>query len=359
VSDQSHSVRFVPQLESFGSGNHIASFRTSRQKVAILLAALNRDTAVNLLRKFDPGSIKQLLESSGQLGDLNTGDFEPVVREFTAEFAEALGISAGAEQLMPLLEAAFTSETVSELLGLSAKEVKDSVWPKFTPKMDAILVPFLLDEHEQTAAIILSKLPVDLAVKCFALLPQELTPRLLARSLSQRPIAAEILSLLEQSLEEQFFSKTEEASKDVWIERVASMVNRMEREQAMSVLASLEKTSPEQARQLRKHIFMFEDLDRMEAKSKSRLFDRVAAELVTPALWGMDAAFKEGILSCLSARARRMVESELGAGDQEPRKDTLPARKKIAEVALIMSRKGEISLPDDSGIVQTANAVAA
>ncbi len=358
MSERSDTLRFVPQLERFGSSSG-ATLRSSREKVAILLAALNRDTAVNLLKKFDPGSIKQLLESSGQLGDLNTGDFEPVVKEFTAEFAEALGISAGAEQLIPLLEAAFTPETVSKLLGLSVAEVKDSVWSKFTTKMDAILVPFLLDEHEQTAAIILSKLPVDLAVKCFALLPQELTPRLLARSLSQRPIAPEMLTLLEHTLEQQFFSKTEETSKDVWIERAASMVNRMEREQAMSVLASLEKTSPEQARQLRKHIFMFEDLDRMDAKSRSRLFDRVAAEWVTPSLWGMDAAFKEGILSCLSARARRMVESELGAGDQEPRNDTLPARKKIAEMALSMSRKGEISLPDDSGTAPAPGAVAA
>ena len=104
------NVRFAPQLESLDSPHGLMSMRTSREKVAILLAALSKETAVSLLQKFDSDNIKQLLESSGQLGDLNTGDFEPVVKEFTDEFAEALGISAGAEQLIPLLEAAFSQE---------------------------------------------------------------------------------------------------------------------------------------------------------------------------------------------------------------------------------------------------------
>ncbi len=342
------SARMAPHLETYDSAHRLMSLRTSREKVAILLAALSRETAVSLLQKFDPESIKQLFESSGQLGDLSTGDFEPVVKEFTEEFSEALGISAGSEHLIPLLEAAFSQEKVSQFLGLSSEPIKDTVWSKFTPAMDSLLVPFLLDEHEQTAAIVLSKLPVDLAAKCFALLPREITPRILSRSLSLRAVSPEALELLEHALEDQFFAKAVEASSNKWIERVANVVNRMDREQALSVLDTLAKTTPEQAKLLRKYIFMFEDLERMDVKSLSRLFDRVAAELVTPALWGTEPAFKEWILACLGARARRMVESELGSDDGTPRSDSVPARKKIAEIALAMARKGEITLPEEA-----------
>jgi flagellar motor switch protein FliG len=348
MSERHGNVRLVPQLDPLDTAHSLMSMRTSREKVAILLAALSKETAVSLLQKFDPDNIKQLLESSGQLGDLNTGDFEPVVREFTSEFAEALGISAGSEQLIPLLEAAFSQEKVSQLLGLSTLPAKDSVWSKFTPNMDAVLVPFLLDENEQTAAFILSKLPMELAAKCFALLPREVTPRLIARSLALRDIAPEVLHLIEHIIEEHFFAKAVETSGNRWIDRVAGVVNRMDRDQALSVLDSLSQTMPEEAMKLRKLIFMFEDLDRMDAKSISRLFDRVAAELVTPALWGMPTAFKEVVLSSLSARARRMVESELGSDDGAPRSDSVPARKKIAETALLMARKGEVSLPQEA-----------
>jgi flagellar motor switch protein FliG len=348
MSERHALFRVDPQLEGPEFSNNLMSMRTSREKVAILLAALSRETAVSLLQKFDPDSIKQLFESSGQLGDLSTGDFEPVVKEFTDEFAEALGISAGSEQLIPLLEAAFSQEKVSQFLGLSTPPEKDSVWSKFTPNMDALLVPFLLDENEQTAAIILSKLPVELVAKCFALLPREVTPRILGRSLALRDISPDALELLERSLEDQFFTKTVETNNSKWVERVANVVNRMDREQALSVLDSLSKSMPEQAKALRKFIFMFEDLNRMETKSISRLFDRVSAELVTPALWAMSAEFKEIVLGCLSARARRMVESELGSDDGVPRADSVPARKKIAETALTMARKGEIILPQEA-----------
>jgi flagellar motor switch protein FliG len=342
------SPRVSPQLNGIDSAHDLMSVRTSREKVAILLAALSNETAVSLLQKFDTESITHLLESSGHLGDLSTGDFEPVVKEFSDEFSEALGISAGSKHLIPLLEAAFPQEKVSEMLGLSVALESDSVWSKFTPNMDTVLVPFLLDEHEQTVAIILSNLPVELASKCFALLPRELTSRVLSRSLSLRPVSPEILDILESTLEEQFFSKTTEVSDNKWIERVANLVNRMDRDQALNVLENLSKTTPEQAVKLRKFIFMFEDLEFMDPKSMSRLFDKVATELVTPALWGTKASFKESVLVCLSARARRMVESELASDDGTPRSDTLVARKKIAEVALSMARKGEIKLPEQS-----------
>lgn len=346
MSERYTNLRVAPQLERFDEDHRLMSVRTSREKVAILLAALSKETAVNLLQKFDLDNVKLLLESSGQLGDLNNGDFEPVVKEFTDEFAEALGISAGSEQLIPLLEAAFPQEKVSQILGQASVTVKDSVWAKFTLNMDSLLVPFLLDENEQTAAVILSKLPVELAAKCLAVLPREATPRILARSLVLREVSPEILDLVEQTMQEQFFSNVIESSGNKWTERVAGLINRMDREQALSVLDNISRTMPEEGAKLRKLIFMFEDLDRMEAKSLSRLFDAVASELLTPALWGTPAAFKEAILSCLSARTRRMVESELGGDDGTPRNDSVAARKKIAETALNMARRGELTLPE-------------
>ena len=77
MSERHGNVRLAPQLDPLHSAHNLMSMRTSREKVAILLAALSKETAVSLLQKFDPDNIRRLLESSGQLGDLNTGDFEP------------------------------------------------------------------------------------------------------------------------------------------------------------------------------------------------------------------------------------------------------------------------------------------
>jgi flagellar motor switch protein FliG len=351
--------RETHQLFGTSADQGLMSTRTSREKVAILLAALSKETAVSLLQKFDPDNITRLLESSAQLGDLSTGDFEPVVKEFFVEFSEALGISAGSQHLIPLLEAAFTQEQVSALLGHTIAEEVPSVWSKFTPNMEQVLIPFLLDEHVQTVAVILSRLPVELASKCFSLLPRELTASVLSRSLSLRTVSPVVMERLELTLEEQFFSKMSDSSDNKWIERVASVVNRMDRDQALVVLESLARSTPEKAARLRKLIFMFEDLNQMDAKSITRLFDKVPAELVTPALWGMPQDFKECILGTLSARARRMVESELGSDDGTPRSDSVSSRKKIAEIVLSMARKDEIKLPQQRDETKVMSPVAA
>jgi flagellar motor switch protein FliG len=342
------------RLDGLESTRGLMSLRTNREKVAILLAALSKETAVSLLQKFDGNSITRLLESSGHLGDLSNGDFEPVVKEFFDEFSDALGISAGSKHLIPLLEAAFPQEKVSEFLGLTEVDETVSVWSKFTLGMETALVPYMLDEHEQTATLILSKLPLELASRCMSLLPRELTHRILSRSLSLRPAVPDALALLEQMLEDEFFSRAVESPDGKWVERVAGLVNRMEREQAQNFLAMLSQSSPEQSAKLRKFIFMFEDLDKMDTQSRSRLFDKVSVELVTPALWGMATEFKESVLASLGARARRMAESELASDDGVPRADTGNARKKISEIAIAMSKKGEIKLPEESsGAAQT------
>jgi flagellar motor switch protein FliG len=328
-------------------GTGIMSFRTRREKVAILLAALSKDTAVELLKKLDVRSVKQLADSATRLGPLNTHDVDPVIDEFLAEFSQALGISAGVEQIVPLLESAYSKEMVSEILGTSKKPDKPVVWQKFKTGMEQHLVPYLLDEDEQTTAAILCRIPVEISAMCYGKLPREMTSKILLRTLKARDIHPAALRCLEAALEQDFFSsKTESGSNDN-IEKVASVVTQLERNQALDVMETLSKLSPEQAVQLRKLIFMFEDVVQLDDRSRAKLLDRVPSELIVPALWGTDQAFKESVLATLSARTRRMVEAELAGDDGNPHKDASNARRKIAEMAVAMSRRGELVLPGE------------
>jgi flagellar motor switch protein FliG len=91
---------------------------------------------------------------------------------------------------------------------------------------------------------------------------------------------------------------------------------------------------------------MFEDVQLLDQKDRVRLIDRVPAELIIAALFGTEAGFREVLLSSMSARTRRMVESELQGDTSQPNKDTMPARRKIADIAILMAQKGELKLPD-------------
>jgi flagellar motor switch protein FliG len=91
-------------------------------------------------------------------------------------------------------------------------------------------------------------------------------------------------------------------------------------------------------------IFMFDDLAGLEQRNRSKLLDRVPTEMLVAALLGMSQEFREAILQSLSARTRRMAESELPVDGGAPRNDTIEARRKIADMAVKLAKAGDISL---------------
>jgi flagellar motor switch protein FliG len=96
---------------------HFDEATDSTEKAAILLAAIDDKLAVNILKRLEPDNVKSLLEASTNLRPLKSTDVEPVVDEFARDVSDALGISAGPEQLMALLESAFSGEEIADILG--------------------------------------------------------------------------------------------------------------------------------------------------------------------------------------------------------------------------------------------------
>jgi flagellar motor switch protein FliG len=335
-----------------GGGDH----RTKAEKVAILLASLDKAVAVELLKRFDPEDVKRIVESSGRLGSLNSRDVEPLIDEFSAEFSEALGISAGSAEIVSLMEQAFTSKEVASIMGQEEPHPEDAVWPKFKAGSEKSLVPYLLDEHEQTAAVVLSKLGSDLAARCIAVLPRGSATRIVSRMLGLGEVSPAALRDLEDALRDDFFGKSAAQDNGARVDRMAAVVNRLEREQSAQILEDVSKLKPEEVKTLRKLIFMFEDIEQLSQPSRLKLFDRVPTELVIPALYATEPSFREAVLSSLGARARRMVESELQDDTSAPHKDTAQARRKIADIAIQMSRAGDIQLLEKADQPEEAKA---
>jgi len=319
--------------------------RSATEKAAILLATLESSLAVNVLKKLDAQDVKLILGSTASLGPLTSRDVEPLVEEFAGQFANALGISASTKQLMGLLETAFTSEEIADFLGQSTRKQTTFSWNKIAVGMEGTLVPFLMDEHPQVAAYILSKVDPELAARCLETLPGEMRSDIAARLAGIGTVAQPTQDILEQLLSEEFLSSKETGGSEQRIEQLAAIINRLDRAGADEILIELAKISPEDAKKLRPLIFMFDDLAGLEQRNRAKLLDRVPTEMLVAALLGMGSEFREAVLQSLSARTRRMVESELPAdGGGAPRKDTAEARRKIADMAVKLAKAGDISL---------------
>ena len=320
-------------------------FRTAQEKVAILLLVLGNPIGAKLLQSFHPDDVKAIMNSASAIGAIDRDDLEVLVDEFAAQFAKTLGINTDPRNVRNLVEQAFSPDQLNSMFGESGLTAHEPVWRKFSAGSENALVPYLLDEHPQTAAFILSSLDPELAARCLSMLPRDLRGTTAKRLLKLSRVRDQAAQLVQDCLRNDLLSKADNGQEEEGRNRVAVLMNKLDREQSAAIIESLAATRPEEAKRLRGMIFSFEDIDKLTQPARLTLFDKIATEQVIAALKGMPAEFKEAVLASMGARARRMVESELTGDTGQVTKEGHAARRAVADTALAMAQRGEIILP--------------
>ena len=161
-----------------------------------------------------------------------------------------------------------------------------------------------------------------------------------------QPVEAEPNKLVQQCLQADLLTQADTMLEKEGRARMATLLNRLDKEQVEMILDGLRAVRPAEAAALKKLLFSFEDLPKLDQKHRLVLFDKVQTELVMVALRGAEGELKEAVLASLGARARRMIEAELTDADATVSKEVVAARQSIAEVALKLAASGEISIDE-------------
>ena len=176
------------------------------------------------------------------------------------------------------------------------------------------------------------------------MLPRELRDSVTRRLLKMQPVDAEPGRMLQICLQEDLLTQADTGLEMEGRARMATLLNKMEKEQVDMILDGLQAVRPQEAAALRRMLFAFEDILKLDQKYRLILFDKVQTEQVMLALRGVDGELKETILASLGARARRMIEAELNDAAPEITKEVAAARRSIAETALRLAANGDIEI---------------
>ncbi len=323
-----------------------AAARSGRERVAILLLALGDKLGPQILQKFDSADVKAIMETATSISRVEKQDLDLLVDDFAAQFAKALGLGTDFEAVKSLVERAFSPGELSKMLGNQIMQAGEPVWRKFEAGMENALVPYLLDEHPQTIAFVLSRLDADFAARCLSILPGDFRITVARRLLKVQAVHDDVLGMVENALERDLLSKGDASLEAEGRGRLAAMLNKIEREKSGEILAGVAAWKPEEAAKLKRMIFSFEDMGSLSQEARLALFDKLQPDQVVLALKGMDAAVKEVALSSLGARARRMVEAELANDKGVRTKEGDAARSAIVSKVLEMAQRGELELPN-------------
>ncbi len=317
------------------------------EKVAALLLAMGKPLASRLLKHFDNEELREITRSVTELGSVPMLLLESTIEEFGAQFIRGSGIVSSANEAQELLSGVLSPEEITDIMSDVTGNSNQTIWQRLSGVAEVIFGSYLIKEHPQTAALILSRVTPVCAAKVMAQLPRELRNELMRRMVGIAMVMEPAMRMLENVLQEDLLVNVARNNRSGHNARMANIINKMEREQMEDVLTSLGEARPKVAETLRSLLFTFEDLTKLPPKSRMTLFDLIPTERIVLALKGTDTGFRDVILSTLSVRARRIVESELLNGGPAPQREVQKARRAIADIALEMSQRGELELHSD------------
>jgi flagellar motor switch protein FliG len=317
---------------------------TGPEKAAALLLYMGKPLAARLLKQFDAEELKQITRSVAKLGTVPVPTLEVLVEDLANQLTSGAALSGSPDEVQQMLDGVLPADQLAEVMSDVTGNSNQVVWDRLSNVPEAVFANYLAKEHPQTAAFIVSKINPSYAAKVVCKLPGELRNEIMRRMLNIAPVTDSAVRIIQRQLQEDLVSNISRQSGSGQHARLADIINKMERDKMDDVMQSLAAARPKAAEVLRKLMFTFDDIIKLNPRARAVLFDKIPSELVVLALKGTDTSFRDSILSSLAARARRIVESELANGGPVLQRDVLKARRTIADAALDLASSGQIEL---------------
>lgn len=314
------------------------------EEVAAVLISMNKGSASRLVKYFDQSELKQITRAVSQLGPVPRAQLDTIVERLASLFADGANMIGTAREMEKLLEGVLPPEQIAEIMAEVLGAGERSIWDRISNGSDTALATYLLKEHPQTVALILSKVKPTCAAKVMAQLPTPLRNGVMRRMLTFKPIVDATMKMIEQTMHEDFMINLARNAAADTHSRMADIINKMERQSMEEVLDNLTQSRPKSAEILKSLLFTFDDIINLTPRARTTLFDQIPNEKVILALKGTSGPLRGVVLSALTARARRLVEHELEGGEPATQRDVLEARRSITDQALEMAARGEIEL---------------
>ncbi len=340
-------------------GNPLAGKPLSQaDKAAAVLLAMGKGVAGKLLKFFTQAELQTIINSAQTLRVIPPDELALIVAEFEDLFTEGTGLMDNAKAIESILEEGLTPEEVDGLLGrrTAFQAYETSIWDQLQDADPQFIGKFLVREHPQTIAYILSMLPSSFGAKVLLTIPDEQRADIMNRTVNMKEVSPAAAQIIEKRVIT-LIAELEAERNAGGSAKVADLMNELDKPQVDTLLSSLETLSKESANKVKPKIFLFEDLMAMPQRSRVSLLNDVSADILTMALRGATNEIKECVLSSISPRQRRMIESDLAVPTASLNtREVAIARRAVAQEAIRLANSGQILLKEAAVDGQSAAA---
>lgn len=323
------------------------------RKAAVLLTSLPEEQAAELMSKLSPKQVEVVSIEIAKLGAIAGDEQEAAIKEFAeANPASYGGGSGGIDLAKSLVERAMGKNASGTLENV--RQQIEAMPFGFLKSVDSQnLLTFIIDEHPQTIALILSHLQASQAADIISGLPSERQLAVVRRIATMGQTNPEIIKEVEKGLEHRMASVMSQQFENAGgVSSVAEILNVTDRATERSLLENLAQEDPDLVEEIRRLMFVFEDICKFSPKEVQTVLKNVESAQWGVALKGASEDLRAKILGNMSTRAADLLREEMEFLGPQKLSAVEQMQQQIVDIIRRLEDAGEITIGSGDEVEQ-------
>ena len=317
---------------------------TYPQKAAAVIVSLGAEKASLLYQYMEPEDVETLTLEVARLGMLDAETTEAVLEEFYQSCMTNKAVTEGGlEYARAVLEKAFGSQAAINLLDKVTKSLKNREFAFLNKAEVKSLYSALQSERPQTMALVLSYVDPGKAAGVIEQLPPDRQIKVVEAIATMESASPAAIKIIEKEMERKFSSIVTSSNVKVGgIDYVASIMNNLDRSSEKSIFDGLNVNNAELADEIRKRMFVFEDIITLDDRAVQRVLANCDQRDVVLALKSANSEVSNKLFSNMSARLAESIRDDLEITTNVRMKDVEDSQQRIVGIIRDLEEKGEI-----------------
>ncbi len=324
---------------------------SGKEKAAVLLISLGPEYSAEIFKHLTDEEIEELTLNIANMNKVDPVKKEEILDEFYQICVAQEYISEGGiNYAKDVLEKALGSQKAMDIIGKLTASLQVKPFDFARKAEPSQLLNFIQNEHPQTIALILSYLSSEKSGQILSALPQVKQSEVAQRIATMDRTSPEIIREVEGVLEGKLSSLvSQDYTTAGGIESIVDILNSVDRGTEKNIMDTLEIEDAELAEEIRKRMFVFEDIINLDSASIQRFIREIDNNDLAVALKGATDEVAEVIYGNMSKRMAEMIKEDMEFMGPVRLRDVEEAQQKIVNVIRKLEEAGEIIIARGGG----------
>jgi flagellar motor switch protein FliG len=333
-------------------GTDLVKRSEALDKAAIILMTMDQARVQQIFSRLDDDEIRRVSRAMATLGRTDGELVTQTVSEFQSALGRAGSLVGSAHNTERMLRQVLPPQKAAEIIQDISGGHSGMVWEKLTQTTPEVLASYLGNESPQTAAVVLAKLPAQYAARVLALLPDAAEVAL--RIVRTKAVQSTVLTDLEETLRREFVGDGNAPRDKDSSRTLADLLNHSDKAMVQQVMSTITARDAEAAVKVRRLMFGFEDLVRVDPATFGALIAECPAEKLPIALATAEPTLRDLFLSRMSERAANMLREEMESMPTPRKRLVDEAQAEIVALAKRLAEAGRIIILDSDEAAEPA-----